>query len=249
MELSSRASRLLRRRPAICVPVAGPDPDDVVAQVEAAGALSDVDIIEWRADTALAHLRPAQLRTLARRVREACADRALLVTLRTLAEGGEAKARPARYLDLCATLVRARPDALDVELSQDLADEVVEAAHDAGVAVVVSHHNWGGPVASKAWDETLSRAGAIGADVVKIAQSTPTPAQALAFLGVIETYCREEAALPLIAAGMGECGPLVRVSAPVMGAQATFASVGAVTAPGQIALADLVRAWSGLGLR
>lgn len=241
--------RLSSALPAIIVPVNAPRLRGLVEQTRAASANSDVDIIEWRADALLSHASLTRARDALAAITAEAGDTPVLVTVRTSAEGGDITCGPARYLDLCLSLVRQRPAAIDVEISQPHADEVIAAAREKGVVAVASRHDFAGTMASAEWARELALMRELGADVAKLAVTTATPKAARRFLDAIEDYVADTQSLPLIAAGMGNEGPLVRAWAPSAGAQATFASFDAVTAPGQIDARVLAALWRACGRR
>lgn len=248
MTTSFRAATWAATTPAVIVPVAHADLETCLTQVHEA-IRAGADLIEWRVDYALASLDAADLRRGAARIREACGSLPLLMTLRTRAEGGKADVRPVRYLDLCQLLVHAGADLIDVELTQQLAHEVVEAAHRHGVGVVGSVHDWDGALSADEQTAALTHLHDLDVDVIKVACATPTRAAALAYLGALERYTARPDARPLIAAGIGAQGPLARILAPLYGVAAVFASGPTPTAPGQIDCARLRTAWSLLGFR
>ncbi|MDN5609354.1 MAG: type I 3-dehydroquinate dehydratase, partial [Brevibacterium sp.] len=128
--------------------------------------------------------------------------------------------------------------ALDVEIERNGAAGLIEAAHDLGVSVVASHHNFAGTDSAEAMGATFTAMAAAGADVAKIAMM-PTSSADVAEL--LAATARAEATLdiPVLGISMGQLGRTSRIMGPDFGSCATFAQLGEPSAPGQIAVADL----------
>jgi 3-dehydroquinate dehydratase-1 len=127
-------------------------------------------------------------------------------------------------------------DAVDVELEAGAtAAEVAAAYHAAGRTVIVSHHDFSATPADGVLESQISRAGALGADIVKLACTPATDrdvARLLRFIG-------DRRDRGLIGISMGPLGAISRVAGPLFGSLLTYTSPG--TAYGQLSLEELVR--------
>ena len=218
-------------RTKVIVPVTAETFDEIAGQT-ASGA----DIVEWRMD----FLSPSiDALTALERLADS-ADLPILATFRTADEGGKAIEASA-YRDLLLAVARSgKVGAIDVEAFRDESTvrEIIDGAHEAGVAVVASYHDFH---ATPAAEEILARFGAMdaaGADVLKLA-CMPASVDDLLVLLSATHQASHVFDRPLITVAMGPIGVLSRVAGGIFGSCATFAAVGRGSAPGQIPASDL----------
>lgn len=247
-----RGVELGRGRPEIIVPIVGEDLDAVLAQTRAALA-GPGRIVEWRVDrfhpelaSPSAH-REAALAALPSLRAELGADRALLVTARTAAEGGS---RAFDDGDLAALLeglltprqpgVQSPVDLVDIEMERDPAvvASIVRTARRSGVAVVGSFHDFDGTPAEEELVRRLRAHRRAGADIPKIAVTPRDAADVLALLRASVRVAADGTG-PLIAISMGSLGAVSRVAGEIFGSAATFAAAGEGSAPGQLSVEDV----------
>jgi len=169
-------------------------------------------------------------------------DLPLLVTDRPEWEGGEA-ADEGRIADLVAAVEHEAVAAVDIELHEVAGGDgldVVDAARDAGVAVVVSVHDFDGTPPRSELRRLIERASEHG-DVAKLAVTAESPDDTLALLAV--TRAHASAGRTVATMAMGEAGRHTRVVAPLYGSRIGYAPVdpSRATAPGQYDLATLSR--------
>ncbi|SMY00187.1 MULTISPECIES: type I 3-dehydroquinate dehydratase [Brevibacterium] len=181
----------------------------------------------------------------------------VLITLRTGFEGGSADVSEDVYTEILTTIITGLSEssglsgasgpaiptagttwALDVEIDRRGAAELIDMAHDRGLSVVASHHNFARTDSAEVLGATFTRMAAAGADVAKIAMMPGTRADVAELLRA--TALAEEAlAVPVLGISMGQLGRTSRVMGADFGSCATFAQLGESSAPGQIAVADL----------
>lgn len=239
--------------PKICVPLTGRDADALRTD---AAAVADVapDVVELRIDH-LHHVEhPAAAEEALAAVRSVLPDVPLLFTFRTRSEGGARDLEPDGYEALLlAAIGSGRIDAVDVELftERERLVRIVDAAHAAGVPVVMSSHDFAGTPDREELVGRLIAQQDLGADVVKIAVMPHDPADVLTLLDATVAYTSTVGARPAITMAMGGLGLVSRLAGETFGSCLTFGSVGRASAPGQIdarALRDvlgLVHAASG----
>lgn len=209
------------------------------AEVQALRARG-LDLAELRVDL-FARRDAAHLRA----EREPLAGLPTLATIRIAAEGGGWDAGEAERTRLFLALVDA-VDAVDVELAAPgTLAEVGAAARAAGRLVIASHHDFAATPPAPVLAGVVARAHEAGADVVKIACAVRGPEDVRALARVL----LEPAPLGRIVIGMGEAGVATRVLFPALGSLVTWAHAGRATAPGQLALDELVALLGRLGLR
>ena len=264
--------------PAVAVSLTGPSLAQARAQAHRA-IDAGADVLELRVDLleeagTLAAPEPLDAAAAAARILECLrglgeaiaadgvdADAAapVLLTCRTAAEGGRARLDDASYVALLCSVLdgladwapERRPAAIDVEVQRGCLRRVCEQAHELGVDVVASFHDFEATPPDEVLEEVLARMASEGADLAKIAV-WPTSADDVArLLGVC---ARATAApgegtglgLPVAAMSMGALGAVSRV-APAFGSALTFAVVpdeqGEVraSAPGQMPIQDVRR--------
>lgn len=224
-------------RPAVVVPLTGTDAAALRTEV-AAALTAGPDVVEWRVD----HLAErAEATRVAVALRADLGDVPLLVTVRTLPEGGHADVTDVEYLALLQELLgTGAVDLLDVEITRDAATvrTLVDLAHAAGVPVVASQHDFDGTPAQDELVRRLLHMADAGADVLKIAVMPQDAGDVLALLGATwEASHRTDR--PLITMAMGPVGVASRIAGGVFGSAATFAAVGRASAPGQVGIAPL----------
>ena len=232
-------------RTKVIVPVTAETFDEIKEQIAsiaklggqtASGAGNGVDVVEWRMD----FLAPSidvlsALETLA-----GFTDLPVLATFRTADEGGKAIEASA-YRDLLLAVARSgKVSAIDVEAFRDESTvrEVIDGAHEAGVAVLASYHDF---YATPAAEEIIARLEAMNAaeaDVLKLACMPASVDDLLVLLNATHRASRTFDR-PLITVAMGPIGVLSRIAGGVFGSCATFAAVGRGSAPGQIPVSDL----------
>ena len=247
-----RGIELGRARPEIIVPLVGAYEDELLAQAEEAVG-TRARIMEWRLDRFRPDLedveehREAVIAALPALRAQLGPDRGLLATFRTTAEGGT---RPLADLDLGILLealvtgrragTQSAVDLVDIETARDprTVQRVVSAAHRHGTVVIGSSHDMEGTPPEEELVEILRAQRRLGADVPKIAVTPHSPRDVLTVLSASLTVA-EDLSGPHIAISMGPLGASSRVAAETFGSAATFATVGAGSAPGQLRAQDV----------
>lgn len=126
--------------------------------------------------------------------------------------------------------------AVDVETrSLNPLHDVVEAAHSSRVTVIASSHHFKNTPTTNVLREIEKKSRELGADVVKIATRTETPADVSRLLGLFE-----KATGPLSVMGMGRLG---------MASRLLFASCGSVLNYGWLDRPNVPGQWSARELK
>lgn len=218
----------------IIAPIMGSEPEKLGEEIAALPG-HPVDLVEWRVDPLLAALAPgADAAAEIERAWEGALSRSplpVLATIRTAEEGGPVALNVGEYAELVAKLA-GLADAVDIEIEKEGAEALVAGAHARGAVVVASRHDFSATPTTEAILGVLARMDAAGADVLKIACRVNS-AEDTARLLTLQARARAEFAKPLIVIGMGAHGALTRFAGAAMGSAATFATVGAASAPGQ----------------
>lgn len=237
------------RRPAVIVPLTAPDGAALGRELEALQG-HRIDIAEWRIDAHRRDLDDAGHRAAVRDalpgvrerlqdVRPDGRDVPLLVSLRSAAEGGQRIIDDDSYGRLLVETAEHGADLVDVEalrLPPQIARALIGAVRECGAIVVGSHHDHDATPSVPDMLGMLERLGALGADVPKLAVTPRAPADVLALLEAGLRHRERIGAPPAITISMGRLGALSRLRGPELGSCATFATVGAASAPGQIGI-------------
>lgn len=176
----------------------------------------------------------------------------LLLTCRTTAEGGKAPLDDAHYAAVLLAVVEGlahwprgrRPAAIDVELGRGALPGIAAAAHDLGMDVVGSFHDFSATPGDGQLEGVLARMASQGADLAKAAVM-PRCAEDVARLLGVGARMSGALEIPVAVISMGAMGAVSRV-APVFGSALTFVVVpdehggGGASAPGQLPI-DQVR--------
>lgn len=221
--------------PKICVPIMGKNASDIAAAAARAYA-AGADLIELRADSLAAMPEEAAAEAAMRAARENAPGLPLLFTLRTARDGGPGSDDLAAYEKLLRFAAQSGLcEAIDCELSagEDTFTAVAACAHEAGVCVVGSSHEFGEIGDMTRTEKWLKKQEALGADICKAAVMVRSRTEALQ-AALCMARAGEEIAKPMIAIAMGAQGVLTRICAECIGSCLTFATAGKASAPGQM---------------
>ena len=116
---------------------------------------------------------------------------------------------------------------------------MIDAAHGAGVKVIMSNHDFHKTPAQEDIIYRLRRMQDLGADLPKIAVMPQTPQDVLTLLSATLTMKEKYATRPIITMSMAKMGGISRVTGRLFGSAMTFGTVGQASAPGQIAIKEL----------
>ncbi|WP_367297856.1 type I 3-dehydroquinate dehydratase [Loigolactobacillus coryniformis] len=236
-------------RPKIAVPITGENQVEVLAQATAI-VQAKPDIVEWRLDYFQNILNVDDYRETAIKLIERLNDIPLLTTFRTEKEGGEMTLGITDYVSIYQQVISNHlTDALDLELflPKTVVSELVAAAQDADIAVIMSSHDFQKTPVKEEIISRLEKMDQLGADVAKIAVM-PQSGSDVATLLAATAAAHEKLKTPIISMAMGKLGKVSRISGEVFGSVLTFGTVGSASAPGQIELPALRREIAQLAL-
>jgi len=167
----------------------------------------------------------------------------VLLTLRHKREGGEWEGREAERLALYLTGLKS-VSAVDVEISAHALEILSKAAHQRGVKVIGSFHDFNTTPDMARLHDLEVRSRKMGADVVKIATMVKT-SQHLARLFALPVCAKG----PICIMGMGDLGGVSRIALPCVGSCLVYGSLGKATAPGQMTCRALAKELARWGVR
>ena len=227
--------------PKICAPIVGTTKEDILLEAENIGSLP-VDIAEWRVDWFEHACDFSKVEDVLKDLRTVLGETPLLMTFRTSNEGGEKSIKPDDYAEL---VIRAAEtgyvDLVDVEvfIGTDIVKEILAGAHNAGVKVIGSNHDFNKTPDKDDIVERLRKMQDLGVDIPKIAVMPKDMKDVITLLAATEEMHREFADRPIVTVSMSEAGVLSRICGEAFGSAITFGAAKNVSAPGQMGVNDL----------
>ena len=227
--------------PKICVPIVGVTREEILAAAENIKS-TKADVVEWRVDWYEDIFDFAKTEATMQALREALGEMPILFTFRTSKEGGEKAIETETYVELNQNAAKTGLiDLVDVEAftGDEAVKSVVETAHENGVKVIASNHDFHKTPAKEEIVSRLRKMQELGADIPKIAVMPQNKKDVLTLLAATEEMASEYADRPIITMSMSETGVISRLCGEVFGSALTFGAVGKVSAPGQMGIEDL----------
>ena len=235
-------------RPKVCVPLTGGSMAEVLEEARAVLGLP-VDMIEWRADYFRDVEDPGALTACLRELRGVLGDLPLLFTLRSEVERGAFSGSGRQYASIVGTAASSGcVDLVDVELARceaGVADstgatDIIGAAHECGVRVVASYHDFDATPAKDKLIEIFCSMQSHDADILKIAVMPRSHEDVFILMDATEEASKLCVDRPVVGISMGELGRISREKAEAIGSSICFAAgpFGG-SAPGQIAAGEM----------
>lgn len=223
-------------RPKICVPLIGKTEEEI--QEAAHSALDGgADLVEWRADFFEGLFSEERMKAAWKMLRGELGDLPLLFTIRTRAEGGEVEISIEDYTRLNADAAASGcVDLIDVEVARgdDVAFLVTEAAHENGIKVIGSYHDFQKTPKKEDLIMKLCKMQEVEADIAKIAVMPRSARDVLVLLDATLAMKELHDETPVVTMAMGDLGKVTRISGEVFGSAITFGTLGEASAPGQM---------------
>lgn len=227
--------------PKICVPIVGVTREEILVAAENIKS-TKADVVEWRVDWYENIFDFTKTEATMQALREVLGEMPILFTFRTSKEGGEKAIETEAYVELNQNAAKTGlVDLVDVEAftGDDVVKAVVEIAHENGVKVIASNHDFHKTPAKEEIVSRLRKMQELGADIPKIAVMPQNKKDVLTLLAATEEMVSEYADRPIITMSMSGTGVISRLCGEVFGSALTFGAVGKVSAPGQMRIEDL----------
>lgn len=227
--------------PKICVPIVGVTREEILAAAENIKS-TKADVVEWRVDWYENIFDFTKTEATMQALREVLGEMPILFTFRTSKEGGEKAIETEAYVELNQNAAKTGlVDLVDVEAftGDDVVKAVVEIAHENGVKVIASNHDFHKTPAKEEIVSRLRKMQELGADIPKIAVMPQNKKDVLTLLAATEEMVSEYADRPIITMSMSGTGVISRLCGEVFGSALTFGAVEKVSAPGQMEIEDL----------
>ena len=227
--------------PKVIVPLMGQSEIELIEELEAVKEVKP-DMIEWRVDEFkhVDHLESVQ--AMIGKLSKQLQDIPFIFTFRSHKEGGNKKITDQAYVNLLTIAMESKAvDLIDIELffNEEKVKSLIEEAKANHVHTILSNHDF---IKTPTKDEIISRLQKmqeLGADISKIAVMPNSSADVLTLLDATNVMKTKHKDVPIITMAMGKIGLISRLTGQVFGSVATFAVGKHVSAPGQIAVADL----------
>ena len=227
--------------PKICVPIVGVTREEILAAAENIKS-TKADVVEWRVDWYEDIFDFTKTEATMQALREVLGEMPILFTFRTSKEGGEKAIETEAYVELNQNAAKTGlVDLVDVEAftGDDAVKAVVDIAHENGVKVIASNHDFHKTPEKEEIVSRLRKMQELGADIPKIAVMPQNKKDVLTLLAATEEMVSEYADRPIITMSMSGTGVISRLCGEVFGSALTFGAVGKVSAPGQMGVNDL----------
>lgn len=227
--------------PKICVPIVEKTRAEIIKAAEEIKTLP-ADLVEWRADWFEQVFEAEVVFDVLQELRRILGELPLLFTFRTKKEGGEKEIDEKYYRTLNQIVVESGlADLIDVEvfIGDDVVNDLVRTAHENGVRVIGSNHDFEKTPEKDEIIRRLCRMQEMEVDLPKIAVMPREKEDVLTLLAATEEMNRKYADRPIITMSMAGDGVISRLCGEVFGSALTFGAAGKVSAPGQIGVAEL----------
>jgi len=227
--------------PKITVPVVGRNNEELIEEVKALKGIK-LDIVEWRVDFYENVEDIEKVKEILKEIRSILIDTPILFTFRTKKEGGEREVSTEYYVKLNCEIAKTKEvELVDVELftGDNFVKEVVDTAHENGVKVVMSNHDFFKTPAKEEIVSRLTKMVELNADLPKIAVMPQSEADVLTLLCATNEMKQKYADQPIITMSMAGMGVISRLAGEFFGSALTFGAAKKASAPGQIGVEDL----------
>nr|WP_314632701.1 type I 3-dehydroquinate dehydratase [uncultured Mogibacterium sp.] len=227
--------------PKICVPIVGVTKEDILAEAKSFDNIP-VDVVEWRVDWFENVFDFSKVKDTLKDLRAVLGDTPLLMTFRTSKEGGEKSIEIDDYAMFNIKVAETGyVDLIDVEVftGDDVVKKIIAGAHNAGVKVIASNHDFNKTPDKDDIISRLRKMQDLGADILKIAVMPTNKKDVLTLLAATEEMYSDYAERPIITMSMAGTGVISRLCGEIFGSSLTFGAAGKASAPGQMGVNDL----------
>jgi 3-dehydroquinate dehydratase-1 len=227
--------------PKICVPIVAKNKKEIIEEALNLANIN-VDVVEWRVDWFEDVEDIEKVKDVLKDLVPTLNNTPLLFTFRTSKEGGEREINPKAYAELNkAVASTGLVDMVDVEAftGDEIVKDIIEGAHDVGVKVVASNHDFDKTPSKDDIIYRLRKMQDLGADIPKIAVMPNSAADVITLLDATRIMKEEYANRPIITMSMAGKGVISRLAGELFGSALTFGAAKKASAPGQISVGDL----------
>lgn len=226
-------------KPKVCLPIVGKNDEDIFSQAKSFQGKS-FDVVELRIDFYNDIFNKDTLLNMLKKLRKLI-DQPILLTYRSLKEGGQIQLSDEQYKELIETVCSSHYiDLVDIELMSGnvLVYQLVEIAHQHDIKVVMSNHDFHKTPTDEEMIDRLDKMELLNADICKIAVMPTSQDDVIRLLNVTHIMSKR-LSRPLITMSMGALGVISRICGESFGSALTFACNELASAPGQINVDDM----------
>ncbi|KAA8734456.1 type I 3-dehydroquinate dehydratase [Acinetobacter qingfengensis] len=223
------------------VPITGPSYADALHQAEQYAQTDAIDLIELRLDLLDFYQDSSKLLAYTQQINQRLRTKPIIATIRTHHEGGKFIGTDQAYAKLYQQLIKQKSiQIIDVEMfrDQNIVKQLVHDAHQAGILVVMSNHDFQKTPDQQEITKRLLQQDALGADILKIAVMPQSKADVLTLMNATFVVS-QQSSKPLLTMSMGQLGTITRVATASIGGSLSFGMLGQASAPGQIEVSKL----------
>lgn len=228
-------------KPKVCVPIVEDHDEAILNKLKEFNEL-EVDMIELRIDYYKNIHQEDALKNLFLNIAALQIQKPIILTNRTLKEGGQVEVEDQEYYKIYQTAVETGAfDIYDVELSAgtNMAIELRTLIHDANKYMLMSSHNFSRTPEVDSLMQKFRSMDSFEADIMKIAVMPEDYQDLLNLLSFTVQAKQEYSQKPIVTMSMSSIGLTSRLVGEQFGSAITFASVGKASAPGQIDYQEL----------
>lgn len=218
--------------PKICIPLTSCNLENLKEEVNFLKNYN-YDLVEWRIDCFEEDILHG-LNT----VYHACGDKPILVTCRTVDEGGNANITIDEYVVLYKKIIDSHIcDLIDVQVMLPVhkIKQLIQYAHNHGVNVIGSYHNFKSTPSYDSLMEKMQYMQQLHVDICKFALMPKRSEDVLTVLQFTNDASKAFQT-PLITMSMSKLGMISRMCGELFGSCMTFAACKNTSAPGQISV-------------
>lgn len=233
--------------PKICVPLMGKTDEELLRQAVSVSHCG-CDMVELRMDYYQEIGNFDKIHTTLAQIRQIL-NMPILLTFRTLTEGGEQFITPEDYKKLYEVVIaEGNVDLIDLELNlgESLLTPLIKQARDKGIKVILSNHDFQTTPATKEIIDRLVKMQKLQADIVKIAVMPRTKLDTLRLIEATLYMEENHNSTPVVAISMGTPGMPSRILGGWSGSAITFGVEGQASAPGQLSVLALKKIFTEL---
>lgn len=226
--------------PKICVPVVSDNHQDIIADLI---RLKDfeIDLIELRIDYFKELSNYQKLTELFKMIASLELKQALILTYRSVKEGGMGKLSHEEYINLYKLALKSGAfDIYDVELSSGTNAIITlnNMIHEANYKVIMSSHDFTRTPSLDTMLEKIKQMDSLEADIIKLAVMPEDYKDVLSLLE-LSLRANEIYDKPIVAISMSKLGSATRFLGEQFGSAITFGKDEDASAPGQIDVRSL----------
>lgn len=221
--------------PKICVPIVGMTEEEILLQTEEVYR-SSADLAEWRVDWFEDALDIEKVLCVLEKIKELLREKPLIFTFRTKTEGGEKECSYEQYRELLIEVAKSKmATVIDVEvLHWEGIKALIQEIQREQIPVIGSNHDFLKTESKVELIERMVMIQNMGVDVVKLAVMPRNEEDVLILLEATLEMRKRHATVPIVTMSMSKTGAISRISGEMFGSAITFASLGRMSAPGQI---------------